>query len=194
MSSEKVRAELENMVKSLDAMAQTMRDMETPIIESRRELPKASQQLTRASAQTEAAAHHMLEELETIIAHQDEIGKLSREIIRFILKSRSRERQTVLDKMSRIRDVASVSQNNAFRIVDTLQFQDVASHHIQHASEVLEDIGQHLQHLQTIVSGDDASMPQNHGGFDPGEAGLDPVAGRDQREVDLIVSQAADRE
>ena len=87
------------------------------------------------------------------------------------------------------------SQNNAFLIMDALQFQDITSQQMHHASTLLEDIEGRLQHLLSVFDGE--AMPEFEDSEAKKERAFDPDAdlfdGKNQSEVDTIVSQVADK-
>ena len=191
--SEKVRDELEKLTVSINDIMDNMRKMENPIIESRENLPKANAQLDKISAQTEKAAHQMLDMVEQIIEQQENAGQLTDEIVAFFKRSRSKDRDVYLEKVARLKEIATLSQNNAFLIMDALQFQDITSQQMHHASTLLEDIEGRLQNLLSVFDGKDIPEPESslrrERAFDPD---ADLFDGKNQTEVDNIVSQVAD--
>lgn len=192
--SEKVRDELEKLTVSINDIMENLRKMESPIIESRESLPKANAQLDKISAQTEKAAHQMLDMVEQIIEQQEKAGQLTDEIVAFFKKSRSKDRDVYSEKVARLKEIATLSQNNAFLIMDALQFQDITAQQMNHASTLLEDIEGRLQNLLNVFDGEDipeseTSLRQERA-FDPD---ADLFDGKNQSEVDSIVSQVADK-
>ncbi len=193
--SAKIRSELEKLTGSIDLMMENIRKMEHPILESRERLPEANQQLDKVSAQTEEATHRMLDMVEQIIDHQEKIVAFSQEVATFLKKSRSKKRDEMQDKVKRVNEMASTSQSNAFLIMDALQFQDITSQQMHHASSLLEDIERKLHALLRVFEGEEAveiednEIEKKVRAYDPN---ADVFGNRDQKEVDEIVSQASE--
>ncbi|MCK5127734.1 MAG: protein phosphatase CheZ [candidate division Zixibacteria bacterium] len=189
--SSKLRVELEQLTGSINDIMKNMRKMQNPILESSEQLPVANEQLDKITAQTEQATHKMLDMVEQIIEHQEQMTILSDEFGKFLKRSRSKDRDVFIEKVKRINEMSSISQNNAFVIMDALQFQDITSQQIQHASSLLEDIGVRLQHLLAAFDGKELSddivlAKKKDRAYDPN---ADLYDGKDQNEVDNIVNQ-----
>ena len=189
--SEKLRNELEKLTGSINEIMLNMKKMQNPLVESREKLPIANKQLDKITAQTEQATHKMLDMVEQIIEHQEQITQLTADLGQFFKKSRSKERDINADRIKRVNEMASVSQNNAFIIMDALQFQDITSQQIQHASILLEDIGIRLHQLLAAFEGGEISdeMLQSKLSKRAYDPNADLFNGKDQREVDDIISK-----
>ncbi|MEZ5359461.1 MAG: protein phosphatase CheZ [Candidatus Zixiibacteriota bacterium] len=186
----KLRNELEQLTDSINGIMTKMKRMQNPILESREKLPEANQQLDKITAQTEQATHKMLDMVEQIIDHQEQITQLSGEITQFFKKSRAKDREVFAEQVKRINEMSSISQNNAFLIMDALQFQDITSQQIQHASTLLEDIESRLHMLLAAFDGKDIPEELNHP--NAAKRAYDPNAdftSKNQNEVDNIVNQ-----
>ncbi|MEE9441157.1 MAG: protein phosphatase CheZ [candidate division Zixibacteria bacterium] len=191
--TERLRAELKKLTGSINEIMHNMKMMQNPIMESRERLPKANEQLGKISAQTEKATHTMLDMVEQILEHQEKIMQFTGDVTGFFKKSRSKYKNVHLDHLARIKEMASISQNNAFLIMDALQFQDITSQQMRHASTLLEDIENRLQYLLAAFEGKEVSdIEKQHAltgqAYDP-EADL--FNGKNQGEVDSIVSTVA---
>lgn len=179
----------------LNAIKSALQDMEVPIRESRRVLPTASRQLGIISTKTEVAANQMLEKIEQIIDHQDKIGRLSGELAGLAGKSQTPNVNDLIEMAERLTDMALTSKNDAFLIIDALQFQDTTSQQMEHASELLNFVEQRINHLQSIIF--DSGMSHNN---EPVNQVPDTETERrllesnDQREVDDIISGIIDRQ
>jgi chemotaxis regulatin CheY-phosphate phosphatase CheZ len=191
-SPARVRDELEKLTDSINVIMDNMRKMQNPILESREQLPQANAQLDKVSAQTEKAANKMLDLVEQIIDHQEKVVQMSGDLTGFFKRSRARDKDVYRDNVKRISEMAATSQNNAFLIMDALQFQDITAQQVNHASSLLEDIEIRLQKLLGVFDGKDISELENRPSskkkrsFDPG---ADLFEGRDQKEVDDIISK-----
>jgi chemotaxis regulatin CheY-phosphate phosphatase CheZ len=191
--TDNVRSELERLTQSINTMMENVKRMERPIMESRQRLPKANEQLDKISAQTEAATHQMLDMVEQIIDHEEKIVDLAKDIVGYFEQSAVAEKDAYLEKATRIKEMAATSQNNAFLIMDALQFQDITAQQMSHASSLLEDIEQRLHHLLVAFDGeatmeDLPTTPKKVRAYDPA---ADLFEGKDQKEVDKIISQIA---
>jgi chemotaxis regulatin CheY-phosphate phosphatase CheZ len=82
---------------------------------------------------------------------------------------------------------AQTNLDDAFNIMNTLQFQDITSQQIQHASQLLDEIQYRLRNLVSAVEGTEQSeAPQPKGRvYDP-NASIDRN-GTEQSEVDALV-------
>lgn len=190
----KLRNELEQLTGSINDIMTKMRRMQNPILESREKLPVANEQLDKITAQTEQATHKMLDMVEQIIDHQEQITNLSNEVSLFFKKSRSKDREIFSEQVKRINEMSSISQNNAFLIMDALQFQDITSQQIQHASTLLEDIESRLHLLLSAFDGKE--IPEELVRPNALKRAFDPNAdfeGKNQNEVDNIVNQVASK-
>jgi len=187
--SEKLRQELEKLTGSINEIMRNIRMMQNPIAESREKLPIANDQLDKVSAQTEKATHRMLDMVEQIIAHQEKIVQFADHLAGFFNRSRARDRDLCREQVDHIREIAAVSQDNAFLIMDALQFQDITAQQMQHASTLLMDIELRMRQLMAAFEG--REVPELEARISKALA-YDPDAdlfnGRDQREVDAIVS------
>ncbi len=190
--SKKLRTELQQLTGSINDIMQNMKRMQNPIVESREQLPIANEQLDKITEQTEQATHKMLDMVEQIIEHQEQITDLSGKVSKFFKKSRAKDREVFAEQVKRISEMSSISQNNAFMIMDALQFQDITSQQIQHASTLLEDIEERLHHLLAAFDGDE--IPEVLERPEKPERAYDPdadIKGKNQNEVDSIVNQVA---
>jgi chemotaxis regulatin CheY-phosphate phosphatase CheZ len=189
--TDKLRGELEKLTSSINEIMHNMRMMQNPIIESQEKLPQANEQLGKISQQTEQATHKMLDMVEQIIDHQEKVCNITKNIDKFFNRSRSKNKAMYKDQLSQIHEMATISHNNAFIIMDALQFQDITTQQMQHASTLLEDIESRLHHLLAAFEGKeipdiDFSERRQGRAFDPN---ADLFNGKDQMEVDNIVSQ-----
>ncbi len=192
--TDKVRSELEKLTGSVDSMMENLRKMENPIMESRERLSQANAQLDKINSQTEAAAHQILDMVEQMIDYQEKSVSLCSELSEFFKRLRSKDREIYREKLNRISEMASASQNNAFLIMDTLQFQDITSQQMNHASSLLEDIESRLHNLFKVFDGKEllgVEEPVKKEGraYDP-DAGF--IEGRNQSEVDAIVTSTVE--
>lgn len=195
----KVRKELEKLTGSVDIMMENLRKMEHPILESQKSLPKANKQLDKVSRQTEKATHQMLDMVEQIIEHQEKVVEFSKEIAQNLKADLKQEDiESIIDKANQINETASNSQNNAFLIMDALQFQDITSQQMNHASSLLEEIETRLHNLLKVFEGEEDVNLDNLEDDHKKQRVFDPEAdlfdGRDQDDVDSIVSEAASKE
>jgi len=194
-----LRTELEKLTDFIINVKDKMRSIENPLAETRASLPRVSEQLDRASAETEAATHRMLDMVEHIISHQDNVNELINDIKELVNSSGDPDKTARDNVIQRLNDLAVASQNsqkNAFRIMDALQFQDITAQQMKQASVFFDEVEEKL-HLFIEVFGDSATSPDPLENPDVpqriGNIKAEVKECRNQREVDNIVSQAAAR-
>jgi len=183
-------SEPDSMKSSVANIMRAMGELEIPLCESRRLLPRANRHLDKITTRTEAAAHNMMDKIEQVIENQDKISRLGEQLIGLLNNSRAKDKNTLIELARNIIELAVVAKNNSFQIVDTLQFQDVTSQETENAAGLLEDVERRLLHLQSLIAeagGPGDCLP------DPAETSLaadSPAAEtQNQKEVDIIFSR-----
>jgi chemotaxis regulatin CheY-phosphate phosphatase CheZ len=148
-----IQDELKGLTGAIGEVMTTFKKMQEPIAESRQKVPEATKQLEKISEQTEEAAHQMIDKVESI-------SKVSEEIVSDITVLRKTLPATYFKNRSKIRDTVNAidekSQQNlddAFVILNALQFQDITTQQIQHASTLMEEIENRLHHILAVFDG-----------------------------------------
>jgi len=149
----KIQEELQGLTDSITDVVKTFKKMQTPIAESREKVPQATQQLEKITMQTEEAAHQMIDKVESISRFSeeivDEISELRQALPATYFKNRSRIR----DKVNSIEAKAQQNLDDAFVILNALQFQDITTQQVHHASSLMEEIENRLYQLLDVFDG-----------------------------------------
>jgi chemotaxis protein CheZ len=150
----KIQDELQGLTTTVSDVVLTFKKLQDPIEESRARVPQATMQLEKITAQTEQAANQMIDMVECITNISDqivqEIGQLRRALPATYFKNRSIVRDTV----NSIETKAQQNLDDAYVILNALQFQDITSQQVQHASSLMEEIENRLRNLMGIFKGD----------------------------------------
>ncbi len=142
-----VLKDIVKLVKSVDTMIQSFNSIRKPIKESSNSVPKANQQLDKVTRETEKAANRMLDLVEGIT--DKEIETLS--IVGDLLESSENLTEEESSKLQKVRQNAENVQNDTFLIMDSLQFQDITTQQIHHASSILDAIENEMHSLLQVM-------------------------------------------
>lgn len=169
------------LVKSVNDMIQNFNSIKKPIIDTSNSVPEAAKQLDKVTQETEKATHKMLDLIEGILDREIETASM----VETILSEEEKLPETAVKNLDRIKMNAEDSQNDSFMIMDSLQFQDITTQQIYHASAILGTIEERLQSLLSMI-GEAFKMERSvktH--YDP-EATTDNREGRQQSVDELI--------
>ena len=140
-ASEKVQAKIQReileLTTSIAGLVASFKKLKRPLAESHEKVPMATDQLDKISEQTEAAAHRMLDQIEHITQREDELIKCAGEIKGTIESGDTDRASSLVDK---IVEMSNDNLNDAYMIMDSLQFQDITAQQMDHAASILEDI------------------------------------------------------
>jgi len=140
----KVQKEVAELTNSINVIINNFKQLKNPLQESRDKVPLATNQLDKISEQTEAATHHMLDLIEGVSVREDEMIAGLNELKEAVGEGNDKTTgliETLLNK-------AETNVNDAFTIMNALQFQDITSQQMNHAAALLEDIATKLQQIQ----------------------------------------------
>jgi chemotaxis protein CheZ len=150
----KIQDELQGLTTTVSDVVLTFKKLQDPIEESRARVPQATMQLEKITAQTEQATNQVIDMVENITNISDqvvqEIGQLRHALPATYFKNRS----VVRDTVNSIETKAQQNLDNAYVILNALQFQDITSQQVQHASTLMEEIENRLRNLMGIFKGD----------------------------------------
>jgi chemotaxis regulatin CheY-phosphate phosphatase CheZ len=139
--TDKLQIRLQKEVSELSTSIATLLDgfnkLRNPIVESRQKVPQATNQLDKISEQTEAAAHRMLDMVEKITERE---GDIISSLGQFKEYAQSNQPDNILSEIDGVIEKANVNLNDAFMIMDALQFQDITSQQMDHAATLLEEV------------------------------------------------------
>lgn len=147
----KIQREISELSEAVNKVVDSFRQVKNPLVESQAKVPMATDQLDKISEQTEAAAHQMLDRIEQITQREEEIIAGLGQIHRMASDARNSEITEVVD---RINQKAETNLNDAYLIMDALQFQDITAQQMNHAASLLEDIEQKLRHIVSALNGE----------------------------------------
>lgn len=169
------------LVKSVNDMIQNFNSIKKPIVDTSNSVPEAAKQLDKVTQETEKATHKMLDLIEGILDREIETASM----VETIFSEEEKLPETAVKNLDRIKMNAEDSQNDSFMIMDSLQFQDITTQQIYHASAILGTIEERLQSLLSMI-GEAFKMERTvktH--YDP-EATTDNREGRQQNVDELI--------
>jgi chemotaxis regulatin CheY-phosphate phosphatase CheZ len=184
----KVQREIGELSEALTRIVESFKQVQSPLQESKEKVPQATNQLDKISEQTEAAAHQMLDRIEKITQREDEIilG-----LARFAEADSIRSDTDLSALATSLTEKANTNLNDAFMIMDVLQFQDITAQQMNHAAALLEDIEQKLQNILAAISGEepDEEVPIEHRTrvFDPHAEFTDKQT--QQEDIDSLFSR-----
>ncbi len=124
---------------TIEELSASLREIQGPLADTRNTLPKATTHLDRISSQTEQAAHRVMDMVENISAQQVDIISHLNEAMN-VLTDSGAGNKSVNALLEKAEEVANRSQNDAFAIMDALQFQDITTQQINHAASLLEEV------------------------------------------------------
>lgn len=131
-----VQDEIVAITGKITALLDSYRDLCQPLEESQKKVPNATRQLDKITEQTEAATQKMLDTVEHLTRRQEEmIGQIEK--ISRIITDKIPEQKTIIDDIAAI---AKSNNNDAFDILDALQFQDITAQQMNFAIELLQEL------------------------------------------------------
>lgn len=182
----KIKNEVVLLAISLKEIVEKFNQLQHPIAESHVKVPEATQQLDKISAQTEAATHKMLDTIEVITAREQDVL----EGLKSIIESKSTSKNTKL-LSGQLMEKVEVNINDAYSIMDALQFQDITSQQMNHAASLLEDIEGKLSDIIVVMDGTEEEITKpvqkKARAFDPHADIFDKKT--DQDEIDSLFKQ-----
>ena len=163
----RIQSEVVALSRALAGLIENFQKLRSPLVESREKVPQATNQLDKISQQTEAATHRMLDTVEKITQREQEIidglGKVLN-VETAISNGAKCDLKSLVDK-------ANLNLNDAYTIMDALQFQDITSQQMDHAASLLEEIEGKLPNILAIVgygpTGMTGKIPTKVRAYDP---------------------------
>lgn len=151
---------------SIHALMTNLKQIQGPLSDTRKALPKATSKLDKITQQTEQATQKVMDLVDTISSHQADIITLLNEVMNCAGENDG-DSASFTEKLEKAEELANRSQNEAFTIMDALQFQDITTQQINHAASMLEEVETQIRH----ILGNDGSEeePTTHADrvFDP---------------------------
>jgi chemotaxis regulatin CheY-phosphate phosphatase CheZ len=152
----KIQREIEDLAGSIGEIVAKFKELHNPLKESSEKVPRATEQLDKISEQTEAATHQMLDQVEKIVQHVEDSKTGLNQIKTCISEDRVRDVNGVVNGLI---EKANVTCNDAYTIMDALQFQDITAQQMSHAASLLEDIEHKLHSIMAVLKGSRENTP-----------------------------------
>ena len=133
----RLQQEISELSTSITTLLEGFNKLRSPLVESREKVPQATNQLDKISEQTEAAAHRMLDMVEKVTERE---GDIISSLGKFKEYAQSGETDKIVSEVDGVIEKANVNLNDAFMIMDALQFQDITSQQMDHAATLLEEV------------------------------------------------------
>ena len=150
----RIQREITELTDSITGLVENFRKLKRPLVESQEKVPQATTQLDKISQQTEAAAHQMLDMIEHITQREEEVINGLESIKE---KVNAGQACAVLGMIDELSGKANENLNDAYVIMDSLQFQDITAQQMDHAASLLEDLEGKLRQVVTTVGGPGAA-------------------------------------
>jgi chemotaxis regulatin CheY-phosphate phosphatase CheZ len=186
----RIQKEITELTASITGMVSNFKKLQRPLVESREKVPQATNQLDKISQQTEAATAQMLDVIEQITQREEEV-------IRGIDHIRQQVKAgTVVnidDLAQGLIGKATDNLNNAYQIMESLQFQDITAQQMDHAASLLEDIEIKLQSILKTMGATEtaeelAGNPRKVRAYDPHADFVDRRT--DQKDIDSLFERS----
>lgn len=156
----KIQDEIASLAESIHDVVGKFRELQHPLAESHEKVPQATQQLDKISEQTEAATHKMLDTVEIITEREQEVAEGLRQILKEV-SGKSKVNEKIKSVVSSLVGKVNANRNDAFSIMDALQFQDITAQQVNYAAALLEEIEGKLQKIISVVNGKDATEDED---------------------------------
>lgn len=165
----RMQEEVAALAASINEIVSKFRALHNPLTESQERVPQATEQLDKISQQTEAAAHQMLDRVEGITQREGEIMEGLRTLRAQCGAQGMADAERLIDSMV---EKVDTNSNEAFLIMDALQFQDITAQQMNHAAALLEDIETRLRSIVAVIQGrepqeDGTGQPKPRRVYDP---------------------------
>ncbi|MEA2030411.1 MAG: protein phosphatase CheZ [candidate division Zixibacteria bacterium] len=146
----KMQSEVIALASSINEVVGKFKELHSPLTESREKVPKATEQLDKISEQTEVAASQMLDKVEGITQREDDVIQGLNGIKEKVASGNLTEIVPMIDTLI---EKANTTSEDAYIIMDALQFQDITTQQMNHAASLLEDIEERLHSIVGVIQG-----------------------------------------
>ena len=143
-------SELRGLREAVGEMLMRFKELHNPIKESQEKMPQASQQLRKINNQTEAATIRMLDVAEAIT---DRDTVMLKQLNSAKEEAEKNGAPDLVEKIISCQNLAEQNQNDAFAIMESLQFQDITSQQLIHTMDLLQDIETRMDILLEAMDG-----------------------------------------
>ena len=153
----KIQREICELSDAISRVVESFKEVKNPLMESQEKVPQATSQLDKISEQTEAAAHQMLDRVEKITQREEDIIAGLGQIREFAEGGDLDRLKSTLKEMD---EKANTNLNDAYMIMDALQFQDITTQQMNHAAALLEEIETKLKSITSALNGNPVNDEQ----------------------------------
>ncbi|RKX29929.1 MAG: hypothetical protein DRP47_00470 [Candidatus Zixiibacteriota bacterium] len=186
-----MQKEIVTLALSINEVVGKFKQLSNPLSESQERVPKATEQLDKISEQTEVATHQMLDKVEKITQREDEVSQGLKKIKDNTI---SGDFSNIVPTIDTLLEKVNLNSEDAYVIMDALQFQDITSQQMNHAASLLEDIEDRLHSIIGVIQGsqetEDAvpasASPRKERAYDPNADYTDKKAS--QSDIDSLFS------
>jgi len=169
----RMQAEISSLATSINDIVSKFKGLHNPLEESSERVPQATQQLDKISRETEAATHQMLDRIEGITQREEEVMKGLQDLKQQIADGRLADADRLIDSLLEKSDTTC---NDAFTIMESLQFQDITTQQVNHAASLLEDIETRLHGILAVLDGSEECVDAGSDDTDRRPRVFDPHA------------------
>ena len=187
----KIQREITDLTISITGMVESFKQFQIPLVESKKKVPQATNQLDKITEQTEEVTTRMLEIVEKITQREDDVIKGIAEIRQHMETGQITEIDKIISGME---EKANHNLNDAFAIMESLQFQDITAQQMDHAASLLEEIEKRLHGVLKTIGVPEADVLEQRAtqtrkvrAYDPHAEFVDKKT--DQEEIDSLFSQ-----
>ena len=183
---ERLQAEVMELASAINVMVENFRKLQNPLVDSQEKVPQATEQLDKITRQTEAAAQQMLDMVEKITARETDLTEGLVELRSRLGANADHEYDDLIDTLI---EKSTTNCNDAYAIMNALQFQDITSQQMNHAASMLEHIENKLNEITLVMRGEAADVDRR-----PQARVFDPHADlfekkTKQKEIDNMFSE-----
>ncbi|HUV30169.1 MAG TPA: hypothetical protein VMY05_03630 [Acidobacteriota bacterium] len=186
----KIQKDVAELSASIFRLADNLERLRRPLLESRYGVPEAANQLGEISRQTEAAAHRMLDKVEKITQREEQTISDLGAVTDLLLQEKTDE---IVRRVRGAVQRADANLNDAYAILEALQFQDVTS---QQMSQAANELGEIETKLRDILAALDSGGGEAPGSLQRVEATSAQEAGSaqhgssmEQKDIDNLFAQ-----
>lgn len=145
---EKIQHEISDLTSSISGMVSSFKQLHQPLVESREKVPQATNQLDKISEQTEAVTTKMLDVVEQITQREEDLIEGIGSIKTKVANGEYADIDKLADELTA---KAGDNLNDAFQIMESLQFQDITAQQMDHAASLLEDVEDKLHSILSTL-------------------------------------------
>lgn len=151
---QKVQREISDLTNSISGMVSSFKQLQRPLVESRETVPKATSQLDKISKQTEAVTTRMLDVVDQITQREEEVIR-GLETVRD--KAVSGSVDGIKELATDLTTKAGENLDDAYQIMESLQFQDITAQQMDHAASLLEEVEDKLHGILRTLGAPEAA-------------------------------------